>query len=95
MNEMRNTTTDTRPLVIHAGRNEWPGDYWDQRERADYYRAYYRALVEEHARRRYEDGQQGGLDAIKMRRRRERRERWLQGVKSLVVGVLNKSEASS
>lgn len=98
MTETTNTTADTHALAIHAGHSEWPGDYRDAHAasmRADYYRAYYRALVEEHARRRNDDGRQGGLDAIKMRRRKARRERWLQGVKSLVVVVLNKSEAPS
>ncbi|HJR09582.1 MAG TPA: hypothetical protein VJ842_20140 [Pyrinomonadaceae bacterium] len=61
---------------------------------AAYYRAYYRALVEEHAgRSSSNNGQLGGLDSIKMRRRRARRGKWLQGMRSLVVGVLNKSEA--
>lgn len=99
MIEMMNTTaTNTRSLTIDAGHDEWPGDHWERaaRARADYYRAYYRALVEEHARNR-RSGEEGrrGLEAIKMQRRKARRERWLQGVRSLVAGVLNKSETVS
>jgi hypothetical protein len=86
--------TSTCSQVIHGGLSECPRDYYNERRaRADYYRAYYRALVEEHASRG--EKQRGGLDSIKMRRRRERRAKWLQGMRSLVVGVLNKSEASS
>ena len=99
MIEMTNTTAGTRSLTIDAGHDEWPGDYWERaaRARADYYRAYYRALVEEHARNRRRSSEEGrrGLEAIKMQRRKARRERWLQSVRSLVAGVLNKSETVS
>ena len=86
-------TTGTRALAIHAGQNEYRRDYCERERqaRADYYRAYYRALVEEHASR--SGKQRGGLDSVKKRRRRARRGKWLQGMRSLVVGVLNKSEA--
>jgi hypothetical protein len=87
-------TTGTRSTAIHAGRNGRAGqdthkdtheDTHEQRAHADYYRAYYRALVEENASR--SEGRRG-LEAIKMQRRRARRERWLQGIKSL-AGVLS------
>ena len=88
--------TGIHSQLIHAGHDEWPGDCWERaaRARADYYRAYYRALVEEHARNRSSEGRRG-LEAIKMQRRKARRERWLQHVRSLVAGVLNKSETVS
>ena len=97
MIETTNMTGGTRSLAIHAEHNELAGDYCERERRADYYRAYYRALVEEHARSRSSSSnsevRRGGLGAIKMRRRKVRREKWLQGVKSLVAGVLKKSEA--
>lgn len=97
---MIETTNETgiHSQVIHAGHDEWPGDYWERaaRARADYYRAYYRALVEEHARNRRGSSEgRRGLEAIKMQRRKARRARWLQSVRSLVAGVLNKSETAS
>ena len=74
-------TTGTRSTATYAGRNERPGDReHEQRARAEYYRAYYRALVEENAAR--SEGRRG-LEAIKRQRRRARREKWLQGMKSL------------
>jgi len=98
MIETMNTTANKSSLTVDAGHDEWPGDYWERaaRARADYYRAYYRALVEEHARNRRssEEGRRG-LEVIKMQRRKARRERWMQSVRSLVAGVLNKSETAS
>jgi hypothetical protein len=78
-------TAGTRPTAIHAGHNDRSGhDTHEQRAHADYYRAYYRALVEENASR--SEGRRG-LEAIKMQRRRARREKWLQGIKSLASAL--------
>ena len=72
---------DTGALMMgraaHAGAN------------VEYYRAYYHALVEKRAARLEHSRR---LEAIKMERRKARRERWLQTIKSL-ANVLSGAEA--
>lgn len=69
--------------IIVAGRG--------QGSSVDHYRTYYRAVVAAHASR--SEGRHG-LEAIKMERRRARREKWLRSIKSL-AGVLSSPQAAS
>lgn len=83
------TGRDTGALaLIRAGRMKRTGG---ESAHVDYFRAYYRAMVEEHAAR---DAARRGLEAIKRERRRARRERWVQSLRSLAQ-VLSSTEAAS
>ena len=68
-----------RALTAHAGQNERAVER-EQQSNAEYYRNYYRLLVEEHANRC--EGRRG-LEVIKRQRRRARREKLWQGMRSL------------
>jgi len=87
--------TDTGSLMMsHAAHAGWAADLKSgQPEGAnlDYYRAYYCALVTKRAERIERSRR---LEAIKMQRRKSRREKWLQNIKSL-ASVSSGTEAMS
>jgi len=83
MIETANMTNTGALAMSHAAHPGWAAELKSEPEQGanvEYYRAYYCALVTksfksmEHNRR---------LEAIKMGRRKERREKWLQSIRSL------------